>query len=149
MRINIISVGKLNKDFAIIANDYLKMLKWQVKCHEITYAKKLPSTQIKQYEAELIAKYLNNNAYNIVLDVKGKEISSEEFSNIISKQMMMGKGLNFIIGGAFGLDLSIIDLAQQRISLSKMTYTHQFAKIILLEQLYRAETIINNHPYHK
>lgn len=149
MRINIISVGKLARDFAVIADNYLKMIKWQVKCHEITYTKKLPASQIKQFEARLITKYFGSNAYIIVLDVLGTQISSEEFSHIISKQMMVGKDLVFVIGGAFGLDPSVLKMANLKMSLSGMTFTHQLAKIILLEQLYRAESIIHNHPYHK
>jgi 23S rRNA (pseudouridine1915-N3)-methyltransferase len=149
MQINIISVGKLRSDFSALAGDYIKMTKWRIKNTEITYAKKLPDNQIKQFEAGLILKHLSNNAYKIVLDVLGKHISSEEFAGIFERQMMNGKDIDFIIGGAFGLDDEVLKIADFKMSLSKMTMPHQLAKIILLEQVYRSQTIIEKHPYHK
>src|SRR5688572_21335663 len=111
MQINIISVGKLNTNFQAIASDYLKMTKWQIKNTEINYSKKLPSNQIKQFEADLISKNLGSNSYKIVLDVLGKHIASQEFAGIFEKQMMNGKNIDFIIGGAYGLDESVLKIA--------------------------------------
>lgn len=149
MQIHIISVGKLNTEYDTLARLYAKMIRWQLKSSEITYNKKLPPETIKQHEAQLIDKYLDKAAYKIALDVEGKALSSEKFSDVFSQQMMQGKNITFIIGGAFGLDQTILDNVDLKLSLSNMTMPHQLAKVILLEQIYRAQTIINNHPYHK
>ncbi len=144
-QISIISVGKLNKNLQEIAREYVKMTKWQISSTEITYNKKLPAEQIKQFEAKEISKYLTPKSYKIVLDVAGKHLTSHEFSNILAS----GRNIDFIIGGAFGLDQAILDNSDLRLSMSKMTFPHQLAKVMLLEQIYRAQTILDNHPYHK
>ncbi len=149
MKIQIISVGKLSSEIAKISDQYQKMTNWQIKNSEIVYSKKLAPTQIKQYEAKLIEDKLTRGAYIVALDLSGKQYSSEEFSVIFSKQMMEGKSIDFIIGGAFGLDGSILNLSNAKLCLSKMTLPHQMAKLMLLEQIYRAQTILDGHPYHK
>jgi len=149
MQINIISVGKLQSNFSVLAGDYIKMTKWRIKNTEITYSKKIPSNQIKQFEADLILKHINNNAYKIALDRLGNHISSEDLAAVFERQMMNGKDIDFIIGGAFGLDDAVLKIVDFKMSLSKMTMPHQLAKIILLEQVYRSQTIIEKHPYHK
>lgn len=97
-------MGKLNSNFSVLADDYLKMTKWRIKNTEITYSKKIPSNQIKQFEADLILKQINNNAHQIALDRLGSHISSKDLASIFERQMMNGKDIDFIIGGAFGLD---------------------------------------------
>ena len=149
MKIQIISVGKLSSEIAKISDQYQKMTNWQIKNSEIIYSKKLTPTQIKQYEAKLIENKLTRGAYIVALDLSGRQYSSEEFSVIFSKQMMEGKDIDFIIGGAFGLDQSILNLSNAKLCLSKMTLPHQMAKLMLLEQIYRAQTILDGHPYHK
>jgi len=145
----IISIGKLNQDFLPIAAHYKKIIKYQIISIEIPSIQKLPPKQIKQSEAKLINKYIEAKSYRIVLDVIGKSLSSHEFANLLSTNLSLGENIHFIIGGAFGLDESILDNASIRLSLSNMTLPHQMAKIILLEQIYRAQTILENHPYHK
>ena len=125
------------------------MIKWRIKSTEINYTKKLPPEQIKQFEAKLIAEYLGEKSYKIALDVLGMAADSHEFANLISKNSTINKSIDFIIGGAFGLDSTVLDLVNIRLSLSPLTMPHQIAKIVLLEQIYRAQTIIQNHPYHK
>lgn len=149
MKIQIISVGKLSSEIAKISDQYQKMTNWQIKNSEIVYSKKLAPTQIKQYEAKLIQDKLVRGAYIVALDLSGKQYSSEEFSLIFSRQMMEGRDIDFIIGGAFGLDKSILNLSNVKICLSKMTLPHQMAKLMLIEQIYRAQTILEGHPYHK
>lgn len=150
MNIHIISVGKLTKEFAVIANEYVKMIKWRLKSTELSYSQKLPPAQIKQFEAGLITKCLSPKSFKVVLEVAGKEFISEDFARLFgSGGFLLNKDLDFIIGGAFGLDDSIKAQANIKISLSKMTFSHKIAKIMLLEQIYRAQTIIDNHPYHK
>lgn len=149
MKINIISVGKLSSDYAKLAEHYSKMIKWKVSEKEITYAKRLPENQIKSYEAKLIEEQTKHCSYRIVLDVLGKQVSSEDFSILFKNQMMQARDVDIIIGGAFGLDESIINNSDIVLSLSKMTLPHQLAKLVLLEQIYRAKSILDGHPYHK
>lgn len=149
MKIQIISIGKLSSEIAFLSAKYEKMISWQIQNSEITYAKKLSPGQIKQHEAKLIIDKLQKNSCTIPLDMTGKQYSSEDFSLIFKNNMMEGRNIDFIIGGAFGLDESVLKLANYKLSLSKMTFPHQIAKLLLLEQIYRAETIITGHPYHK
>jgi 23S rRNA (pseudouridine1915-N3)-methyltransferase len=149
MKIQIISIGKLSDDMEKISNHYQKMINWNVKNTEITYAKKPNHNQIKQYESKLIQEKLTKDSRIISLDLTGKQHTSEEFSDLIAKQMMIGKNIDFIIGGAFGLDQSILSLSHMKMSLSKMTLPHQMAKLMLVEQIYRSQTILDQHPYHK
>jgi 23S rRNA (pseudouridine1915-N3)-methyltransferase len=83
------------------------------------------------------------------LDVQGQQLNSQEFSLLFKNQMMIGQNIDIIVGGAFGLDDSITKSAHIRLSLSKMTLPHQLAKLVLLEQIYRSQTILAAHPYHK
>ena len=145
----IISVGKLNNNYLKISEDYQKLIRDKIKSSEISYSKKLPPEQIKQFEAKLIKELLIAKSYKIILNVIGQTYTSIEFSKKIKELSDAGKDVQFIIGGAFGLDQSIVDLADSAISLSTMTLPHQMVKIMLLEQIYRAQTIIENHPYHK
>jgi len=150
MQIHLISVGKLSKEFSSIADEYQKMIKWKLKTTEITYLQKLPPNQIKPFEAKLITQYLDAKSYKIILDVAGREFDSHEFTGLFrSGSLINNKSLEFIIGGAFGLDNSIHSIAGASLSLSRMTFSHRIARIMLLEQIYRAQTILENHPYHK
>ena len=149
MIINIISVGKLSPGYRGLADHYCKMIKWKLKETELNYTKKLSEIQAKAYEAKLINNRIISNSYKIVLDVQGQHLNSKEFSLLLKNQMMIGQNIDIIIGGAFGLDNSIIKSSSIRLSLSKMTLPHQLAKLVLLEQIYRSQTILTAHPYHK
>jgi 23S rRNA (pseudouridine1915-N3)-methyltransferase len=149
MKIQIISVGKLSSEIAKLSDQYQKMTNWKIKNSEIVYSKKLAPTQIKQYEAKLIQDKISKGSYVVVLDLSGKQQTSEEFSSIFSKQMMEGRDIDFIIGGAFGLDQSSLKLSNAKLCLSKMTLPHKIAKLMLVEQIYRAQSILDGHPYHK
>jgi 23S rRNA (pseudouridine1915-N3)-methyltransferase len=149
MKIQIISIGKLSTEITKLSDEYQKMTNWQIKNSEITYSKKLAPAQIKQFEAKLIQNKLSKGAHVVALDLSGKQQTSESFSAVFSRQMMEGKDIDFIIGGAFGLDQSILNLSNDKLCLSKMTLPHQMAKLMLVEQIYRAQSIIAGHPYHK
>lgn len=149
MLINIISIGKLSQEYRRLADHYCKMIKWKLKETELNYTKKLSETQAKVYEVKLINKQIISNSYKIVLDVQGQQVSSQELSYLLRNQMMIRQNIDIIIGGAFGLDNSIIKNSNISLSLSKMTLPHQLAKLVLLEQIYRAQTILTAHPYHK
>lgn len=144
-KINIISVGKLSKVFKTIAAEYEKMIKWKIGFSEINYTQKLPEGQIKQFEAKKIIEHLNLKNYTLALEIRGDSLNSFEFSEIFN----IDKNIDFVIGGAYGLDPSILNIVNAKISLSSLTFPHQMVKVILLEQIYRAQTILENHPYHK
>jgi 23S rRNA (pseudouridine1915-N3)-methyltransferase len=111
--------------------------------------KNLTPDQIKAKEADAIKKSLPKMAVIVLLDEKGKEFRSLDFAALIQKQFKSGsKELAFIIGGAYGVSESVLKSANYKISLSKMTFTHQFIRLMITEQLYRAMTILKNEPYH-
>ncbi|MBK7094477.1 MAG: 23S rRNA (pseudouridine(1915)-N(3))-methyltransferase RlmH [Saprospiraceae bacterium] len=104
---------------------------------------------VKDKEAENILKKLDSRDYLILLDEKGIEMNSIEFAGFIEKKMIYGsKTIIFLIGGAFGFSQKIYERANDKISLSKMTFSHQLIRLIFTEQLYRAFTIIKNEKYH-
>lgn len=107
-----------------------------------------PSSQ-KEEEGKLILKELSGSDMVILLDERGQEFSSVEFAGKIDKIMLSGrKRLIFIIGGPYGFSENVYQRADFLIALSKMTFTHEMAKLILTEQLYRAMTILKGEPYH-
>lgn len=107
-------------------------------------------SQVKQREAERLLKRVKDNSYIILLDLAGEQANSEALSSKLENIMLNGNShITFIIGGSLGLDKSLIEAADYRMCLSKMTFPHQLARLILLEQIYRAFKIINNETYHK
>jgi 23S rRNA (pseudouridine1915-N3)-methyltransferase len=106
--------------------------------------------QVKEEEGNFILKLVPKNSFLIVMDQFGKQFESEDFAEIIKKNSVQGfSHFCFIIGGAYGLSDSVLKAARIKISLSKMTFTYQIAKLVLIEQLYRITTIITGKPYHK
>ncbi len=106
--------------------------------------------QVKRREAERIIKRVKEGSVLIVLDLKGKKLSSEEFSDKLNSFFISGKShITFVIGGSLGLDEELVRKADFSLSLSDMTFPHQLARLILLEQVFRAFKILNNETYHK
>lgn len=153
MKINIISIGTFeNSYFKEIFQNYTKRLKWEVFLKEINpkNANNFSKEQIKENEAKYILQALKPQQRIIVLDENGKQFKSREFAKKISDFALGGDSeINFIIGGAEGLSPEIIRKADLVISLGLMTMPHLMVRIVLIEQIYRAYTIINNHPYHR
>lgn len=159
MNIKIVCVGKLKELYLKDAQrEYLKRLSrfCRIEVVEVDEEKApdeanaAQEEKVRQKEAERITKVLGKNTTTIALTLDGKEMDSLEFSREIKNFMTGGKSdLSFIIGSSTGLDLSIINNADYKLCLSKMTFPHQLARIILLEQIYRAYKIINNETYHK
>ncbi len=119
------------------------------ECPHLKNADKLKPDQIKKKEAEQLLKKLNKDDHVILLDENGKQFTSVDFSRYLQKLMMQSvKRVVFVIGGAYGFDKSIYQRAAMKLSLSPMTFSHQLIRVIFLEQLYRANTIIRNEPYH-
>jgi 23S rRNA (pseudouridine1915-N3)-methyltransferase len=133
---------------------FMKRLKHYIKVKEVIIPdikdrKHLNAEQIKEKEAALILEKLNTATYSVLLDERGKEFSSVEFAGFLQKTMNAGtRELFFIIGGAYGVSESIKQKADLTVSLSRMTFTHQFIRLLFAEQLYRAMTILKNEPYH-
>ncbi len=109
----------------------------------------LSKTELKKKEAEIILRLLNKDDYLVALDENGKQFLSESLSTFIQKRANEStKNLVFLIGGAFGLDISVLNRANFCWSLSQLTFPHQIVRLILAEQIYRTCTIIRNEKYH-
>jgi len=152
MKIKLFVIGKTNFDFVKIGfKEYEKRLSRFVKFEYVIVkeGKSINSNLVKLIEAKNTIEKLSNNDYLILLDNNGREYNSIQFANNIENKLnSISKDIVFLIGGAYGFDDSIYQIAKEKISLSQMTFSHQIIRLIFIEQLYRAFTIINNHPYH-
>lgn len=116
---------------------------------DLRNTKNLSEEQQKVKEGELILKSLQAGDYIVLLDDKGKEYTSMKFAQYIEQKMhSVPKRLVFIIGGPYGFSDDVYNKANEKLTLSRMTFSHQMVRLIFVEQLYRAMTIINNEPYH-
>lgn len=158
MKIQIVSVGKLKESyFTEACREYEKRLSRYatLKCTEVA-DEKAPETlsekqaqAVKSREAERILSAVGEKEHVIALALGGKSYTSEAFSKHIGALQDEGKSLCFLIGGSLGLGDAALARADERLSLSEMTFPHRIAKLVLLEQLYRAFKILANEPYHK
>ncbi len=155
MKIRLICIGKTGKSFLVEGeSEYLSRLKHyspvdKVEIPDIKNAKNLSREQIKLEEGKLILGKCQPGDRIILLDEGGKEFSSEKFAEYLQKQFNIGgKALVFVVGGAYGFSEEVEGRADGKLSLSKMTYSHQMVRMIFLEQLYRANTILRSEPYH-
>ena len=120
-----------------------------VEIPELKRVSAMTQEQIKCKEGELILKYVNKNDDLILLDERGKTFSSEDWAQHLNQKFLYnGKDIVFVIGGAYGFSEEVYQRANDKLSLSKMTFSHQMVRLIFLEQLYRAFTIIKGEPYH-
>ena len=149
--ITIISVGKLKEKYLNDGiNEYLKRLSKYMKVELIEVEDvSFDKEKTLKEEARNIQKRLNLKSYIITLEIDGKELTSLELSDLINKRSINNSDLTFIIGGSYGLDDSIKQLSNYKLSFSKLTFPHQLFRLILLEQIYRSYKIINNETYHK
>ena len=155
MIIKLLAIGKTdNKQLQSLIDDYQKRLGFYIKFDfeiipDIKNAKNLSEEQQKQKEGELILNKLNSTDVLILLDENGKQMDSVSFSDYLQKYMNSGiKQLVFVIGGPYGFSKDIYMKAQGKLSLSKMTFSHQMVRLFFMEQLYRSFTILKNEPYH-
>lgn len=155
MKITLLVVGKtVEKHYIAGINDYQERTRHFISFDmevipELKNTKSLTMEQQKEKEGELILKSLQPGDVAVLLDEGGKEFRSVEFANWIERKMhTVNKRLVFIIGGPYGFAPKVYEVAQEKISLSKMTFSHQMVRLIFVEQLYRAMTILNNGPYH-
>jgi len=155
MKLKIIFVGKTEADYLIIGSDvYYKRLKNYLPTELIIIpalknTKALNIEQQKTKEGKLIIDKLDSSDFVVLLDEKGKEFRSIDFANYFQNKMNSGiKSLCMVIGGPYGFSSEVYAKANQKIALSKMTFSHQMIRLILLEQCYRAMSILRNEPYH-
>ena len=154
MKTELIQVGKtINKHFVAGIDDYTERIGHYMPftittIPELKNTKALTESQQKEREAELILKQLQPSDTVILLDEHGREHRSVEFAAWIERQQQVARRLVFVIGGPYGFAQSVYDRADDMISLSRMTFSHQMVRLIFCEQLYRACTIIKGEPYH-
>ena len=116
---------------------------------DVKNGNKLPPEQLKIKEGEAILNKLNTTDYLVLLDERGKQYTSVQFSKFMEQQLQMGsRKLIFIIGGAYGFSQAVYERADQQMALSKMTFSHQMIRLFFLEQLFRAMSILKGEPYH-
>lgn len=151
MKIEIVAIGKMNNiNQKLIFDDYTKRIR-NIKLIEIPSKNNFPDNPnlTKNHECEQILKYLKGKLV-ICMSEEGRQFTSPQFASFLHKSYQeQEKTISFVIGGAFGLDERIKKGSHQIISLGKMTFPHMLARILLIEQIYRANTIILGHPYHK
>ena len=155
MKITLIAIGKTDDQYIIDGIEkYLKRLKHYIKFEiqiipDIKNTKNLSAEEQKTKEAELFLKNINNNDDVIILDERGLQLSSTHFADLLNKKMIGSvQHLVFLIGGPYGFDDSIYKRANYKLSLSKMTFSHQMIRLFFVEQVYRAYTILKGEPYH-
>ena len=155
MKFALLVVGRtVEKHYITAINDYVERIKHYTPFDmevipELKNTKSLSMEQQKEKEGELILKALQPRDVVVLLDEHGKEFRSIEFAEWAEKKMhTVNKRLVFIIGGPYGFSKDVYAAAQEKISLSKMTFSHQMIRLIFVEQLYRAMNILAGGPYH-
>jgi len=155
MKLILLVVGKTNDTYSKAAiAEYEKRLKhylpFQIEViPDLKTTKNLTEEQVKAREAESILAWNKPGDVMILLDENGDSFTSEGFSVFLQKKMNAGvRNLIFVVGGPYGFDSSVYAVARERISLSKMTFSHQMVRVFFVEQVYRAMTILKNEPYH-
>ena len=159
MNITLVTVGKLKEKYLKQAIDeYSKRLSRYCKLDIIELqdektpdnASEKEEAQIKQKEGRAILSKIKDNSYVVAMDLKGKQLTSEELSSFVERCGVTGNSnIVFVIGGSLGLSDEVIKRADYKLCFSKMTFPHQLFRVMLLEQVYRAFRIMKNEPYHK
>ena len=155
MKIVLLTIGKTSEKYLIegIAQ-YQKRLKHyahfeMIEILNIKNAQNFSSAELMKKEGELILKQLQRSDHLVILDDKGKDFTSPKFSEKLQNWMLSGKKrLVFVVGGAYGFSEQVYSRGNEKLSLSKMTFSHQMVRLFFVEQIYRGYTILNNEPYH-
>lgn len=154
MKTLLVLVGKTaNKHFVVGIKDYHERIEHYMPFDiavipELKNTKHLSNEQQKEREGELILEQIKPMDTVVLLDEHGEEYRSIEFANWLQKKQLTARRLVFVIGGPYGFSPSVYSRANEKISLSRMTFSHQMVRLIFTEQLYRACTIIKGEPYH-
>ncbi len=155
MQIKLLAIGKTdNKQIQQLIEDYQKRLSHYIKFSleiipDLKKTKNLTEVQQKQKEGELILNKISTSDVLVLLDENGIQLDSVAFSNYLQKHMNSSiKQLVFVIGGPYGFSQEIYNKSKGKLSLSKMTFSHQMVRLFFIEQLYRGFTILKGEPYH-
>ena len=154
MKITLLVVGKTTSaQVESLIQEYQKRLTHYIPfalqvIPELKNTKALTPDQQKQAEGELILRAIAQSADLVLLDEHGKEFRSIEFADYIQKKMSSGRDVVFVVGGPYGFSEAVYQRANGKISLSKMTFSHQMVRLFFVEQIYRAMTILRGEPYH-
>ena len=155
MKIKLLLIGKTDDNcLQRLMNDYEKRIQnlsgfEKIVIPDLRNTKNLSEKQQKEKEGRLLLQKLVPSDFVVLLDEKGKEMTSRQYADFLQKQMNTGlKNLVFVIGGPYGFSDEFYQRANVKIALSQMTFSHQLVRLIFLEQLYRGLAILNNHPYH-
>lgn len=154
MKVKFLVIGKTAFDYLKVGEEvYQDRLKHycsfeRIEVQDVKNPKNLSKEEIKRKEASSILAKLSPNDFLVLLDENGKVFSSNEFAIWIAKRQSLPQNIVFLIGGAYGFDGSLYERMNMKLALSKMTFSHQMVRVIFLEQLYRAFTIIKGEPYH-
>lgn len=155
MKVALVVIGKTDARYFVEAiEEYTNRLVHYIPFEmqvipDIKNVKNLSEEQQKEKEGELILKGLQPGDYLVLLDDKGKEFTSKEFAKYMEKKKQsVPRRLVFVVGGPYGFSEAVYKAAAEKISLSRLTFSHQMIRLIFVEQIYRAMTILNNEPYH-
>lgn len=155
MKLQIFFIGKTQGNvYPSLINEYVQRLSHYIPVQieeipDLKNTKSLSEEQQKEKEADMVFDRMQGGDVLVLLDERGKEMTSREFSQWMEQKMQtVPKRLILLIGGPYGFSQRIYDAAQGKISLSKMTFSHQMVRLFLVEQIYRAFTIIKGEPYH-
>ena len=154
MKILLMTLGKTtDARLSALIDDYQQRLKHYIPFEfvvvpDIKNAKSLTQDQLKTAEGEAILSRLTPAMDVLLLDEHGREFHSIEYADFLQKKMAAGRDLVLIIGGAYGFSQAVYDRANGKISLSQMTFSHQMIRLMAIEQIYRAMTILRGEPYH-
>lgn len=155
MTIKLICIGKTDdKSLELLIMHYIKRISFYTRFEieiipDLKKGKNLSETEQKQKEGDMISSKISTSDVLVLLDENGQQFSSENFADYLQKHMNSGiKNLLFVIGGPYGFSDEIYQRANGKVSLSKMTFSHQMIRLFFIEQLYRAHTIFKNEPYH-
>ncbi|MDX2028797.1 MAG: 23S rRNA (pseudouridine(1915)-N(3))-methyltransferase RlmH [Alphaproteobacteria bacterium] len=149
MKIAVLAIGKMGAAETTLCDEYLKRMKGKISVKEVASPKNLPPAQTQKAEAEKILASLPAKAYAILLDERGKDLTSREFASKLDRWKEQNADLVFIIGGADGVTEDVRKRANFTLGFGKLTWPHRLVRVMLLEQIYRAAQISAGHPYHR
>ncbi|WP_395374819.1 23S rRNA (pseudouridine(1915)-N(3))-methyltransferase RlmH [Marinicella sp. W31] len=155
MKITLLAIGHKMPDWVSDTfNLYNQRLphKQQIHLQELPPVKRGKTTSVaavKAAEADVLLKKITSGSVLVALDERGKSLSTKGLSQHIGQWQQQGRDVFIVIGGADGLDQTVLQAAQQIWSLSRLTFPHQLVRVIMAEQIYRAYSLLNNHPYHR
>ena len=155
MNIELIVIGKTDQqEVASLVEQYAKRVNHYCKfpvttISDVKNTRNMAPSRQKQMEGEMILRLISDGDWLVLMDERGRQFTSMEYADWLQKRMLSGvKRLAIVIGGPYGFSDEVYKRANEKISLSKMTFSHQIVRAIFAEQLYRAFTILNNEPYH-